>query len=220
MKVKCVMDHNSTQLFVGEMYECTSYRARYIYIKGLSGTFLKEQFRLENGDHIPNGSYQNNELDLMNNSLNRENVVENLVVICVNENLKTLTYKKIYHIDKIDNGRISVKENDDGRLYARWNFRIVPVDKLRELELESLLGDNDDIEKLTSDYDSYGHLTEYEKVQLMLKATLDAMVYKNKTGSSIPLFNIMKKRGLKSSLYKIEDFNSLSNVDWEEFLSK
>ena len=220
MEVKCINDNRSTQLFVGEIYNCTFYNNYGIRIKGLNGSFLKELFTLSNGDRIPDGDWRGKyEYD---GYLRREDLVENLVIVCTNENLKTLTYKKIYHIDKIDPLRrtISVKENSDGRKYSIWNFKKVPVDQLRSLELENLLEEGDSIKKLTSDYDSYNHIEESEMIEIMSRAILDAITYKNKTDSKVSLFDIMKRRRLKSSLYTIEDFKSLSKVNWEVFLTK
>ena len=218
MEVVCIDDNRSTQLFIGETYNCTSYNNYGVRIKGLSGAFNKDLFTL-NGDPIPHGEWRE---DVQYDYLKAEDLVENLAIICTNENLKTLTYKKIYHIDKINHRHrtISVKENTDGRKYSTWNFKKIPVDKLRSLELENLLDEGDSIKRLTSDYDSYNHIEETEKIQIMTKAILDAILYKNKTESKISLFDIMKKRRLKASLYTIEDFKTLSEINWEEFLTK
>ena len=240
MKVKCVKSGKSAQTILNKIYLCTRVYSNAGYwmddgilrsknptwkvrIHGLSSSFPIENFTLEDGTEIPKVDTTHSVGNSFPKWINTESMEEGRIIVCNAKHLKTLTYGKYYHIDKIAKKgyttKFTIKELDNNRYYSPYNFRLIPTDKLRELEIDNLLGESKEIEEKTTNYNELDHLNNIEKIEIIAGSLMDAINYKKQTRiEDTSLFEIIKQRKIGKSSLKEEDFDMLDSLEWDKFL--
>lgn len=224
--VVCIEDGKTTQLIKGATYKCTrvdvwSYSSIgwNISIKGLNGPFNIDFFSLPDGTPVPRVKFISNfrEEESIYNILNNEIIGRR--VKCITKDRKTLVYGKIYHVEEVSSYSTSyIKIKENGKTYSKSNFELLKKEENRYLEIESLLGDNEILKRLTT-YDSI-EISDFEKIISMLNIIIDAIRYKKQTEVSLSLYEIMSNRPkFNQNEIKKEDFKKLSDIDWLEFIN-
>lgn len=238
--VKCVKSKKSSQVILNKVYKCVQIfnsTNRYsnnnkpinpiwkVSIQGLSGNYPIENFTNEDGSKIRERSTKYRYFVDQDNHIDRETMSKGNIIVCNVKHLKTLTFGKYYHIDKIlgtgYNKKITIKELNNNRYYSPYNFRTIPVEKLRELEIDGLLGKSKEMEEKTTNYNEINHLNNLEKIEMIASSLMYAIEYKNKTKVlDTSLIEIIKQSKIGKSSLSEEDFNILSTIDWNEFLNE
>lgn len=227
--VICINPKNSTQLFKGVKYKCVVVSNRYarteyyIRLYNISGTFPLDMFTLVNGEPIPKKDFvsDNNRRVTLRDIPHNELV--GTPVLCDNNKLRTLSYGKLYYISEVEYGThmhylARVKLKGQSQWYSHWNFRVLPKDINREIELSKALDISSEYDELTNYSDNVGRGT---MVKNLLSAFLDAIKYKEKiTDDSLTFLEIMKKRSFSKYGIKQSDFSQLNDINWEDIIKE
>lgn len=242
-EVICVSTGNSKQLFHDQKYTCTDiYLDTYsstatIKLKDISPNFSIDRFLLPDGSKILMEEFRTNSYSskiAMINLLDDDRFKEGQCIIgskiiCDVNNLKTIIKDKLYYISDVSlcdvhRGSVNyqridkIKIEGSNKWYSAWNFCMLDISISRELDIDSILGNENSKLKEMTTYTK--DVDESEKINNLLSSITDAINYKKKLkNTNLTISDIIKKRSLSKYNIKMSDFSYLNNIEWEKFIN-
>ena len=204
-----------------------------IYLKDESiQTFPLESFKAESGADLPSINWMNPDYQSLLNEREQTKIDRTLkpgdYVVPKYDHLKTLVQGKKYkvkdvqmHDHKSNSGHVTwtdikIKLEGSERWYTDWNFRKCTSQEVREISLKSLFDEQTGTETVGRFKRKFDYLSSDEKIQTLLRFTLESSNDRFRNKMDIIDWTI-QKTGEKYSLVR-EDFDLIKNLSFFDVL--
>lgn len=238
MQVKCINDKGSIQLIKDKIYTVNRIRRKtnyghshhiilpqkryYMYIKGISNVVYIEDGHFANLDGSPIELKEYGEYTPT--FLSPEDIEIGDSLECTSNNLKSITFGKIYTVKEIFGYNVSLNEAHktlkSGEikypLLSIYNFKKIPKDISRGIELDNILYDKIDERKTNYDVPT---IERNDRIVYLLKEF--SIAYKFLKDTEMPDTSIMEviiRRNRNKKFITEEDFKILDTLNWSDIL--